>query len=390
MRPSRYITDAARVASLFPSRSLRRLVALHRGSCEEMGLDPLALEQADDNVVLGWLRENAVLLPSSLAEDLDRIDDLTDERGAAALLAVGTEAGVDLRGLGHDPIAVAAAAFLDHRALFERAYGRRTLEKFRSTAEFAGRVAVAPRALELAEIKRLEARLGSQFEARDRSPHCEVTVGRDGDRLVFTVGHGALVRSDEALDDLPMVVRDSAVPVYLPGRALRYRPHRRDVVVYDGRDGSLRIRASDAPTLRAYRQGFGELLHGDPDWFGDGPVVSLEPLLHSGAAVEVPTAGLRAVRLVGLIVHYDTGLRGTVALDSEELWPFLDQRLNGTLRDGELVEAIFRVYAVGRLPARIKVRVPNGVDYGCVDEEVVRPWLEARGFLASARARMTG
>lgn len=389
MRLSRSIADATRAARLFPSYTLRRLVHQHREACVEMGLDAQAVDHADDVGVLRWLSDRAGLLPSALAEDLERIDELTDERGAAALLAVGSEVGIDLRGLGHDAVGVAAAAFLDHRALFERAHGRRAVETLRSTSEFAGRRPVAPRPLDLAELQGLETLLGGQFDARGRSAHCRIAMGRDGDRLVFSVAHGALVRADEALDDAPSVVCDTAMPTYLPERNVRYRPQRRDVVVYDGRDGTLRVRASDAPTLHAYRRGFGVLLHGDAEWFGDGPVVSLEPLVQRGPAVEVPTVGLREVRLVGLLVRYKVGRVGTIALDSEEIWPFLAERLNGTVDDGELLEATFRVWREGNpRSALARVRVPNRIEYGSVEEASFRPWLEARGFAACTTARM--
>lgn len=391
MRLSRSIADAARAACLFPSSSLRRLVLRHQAGCIEMGLDASSLDAADDSVVLQWLRDRAGLLPSSLAGDLSRIDELTDERGAAALLAVGREADVDLRSLGQDAVGVAARAFLDHRALFERAHGRRVVETLRSTTEFAGRRAVTPRPLDVDALHTLERELGSQFDARGRSAHCRVAMGRDGDRLVFSVAHGALVRHDEALEDAPLMVCDSASPTYMAERSVRYRPHRRDAVVYEGRNGTLRIRASDAPTIHAYRRGFGTLLHGDPDWFGDEQVVSLEPLVQRGPSVEVPTPGLREVRLVGLLVRYELGSVGTVALDSDEIWPFLAERLKGGLDDGELLEASFRVWRVGQPDSALaRVRAPNRVDYGRVDQETFRPWLEARGFLADALGRMAG
>jgi hypothetical protein len=389
MRLSRSVAHALPAARLFPSYSLRRLVFQHRDACIGLGLDATVVDQADDDGVLRWLQDRAGVLPSALAEDLARIDELTNERGAGTLLEVGREAGVDLRGLGLDPLGVAVGALLDHPALFERAHGRRVVETLRSTAEFAGRRPAAPRPFDLTALQALETRLGLQFDERGRSAHCRIVLGRDGDRTVFSVAHGALVRADEALEDAPLLVCDSAAPVYLSERSLRYRPQRRDVVVYDGREGTLRIRASDAPTLNAYRRGFGELLHGDPDWFGDGPVASLEPLVRRGAAIEVPTPGLRNVRLVGLLVRYKLGSVGTVALDSERIWPFLEQRLNSSLDEGELLEATFRVWRVGNpRSALARLRLPNRVEYGRVEEDVFRPWLEARGFLARGAGRL--
>ena len=254
------------------------------------------------------------------------------------------------------------------------------------TTEFVGREALAARDPEGA-LRALELDLGRHFDARARSAHCRITLARDEDRLVFTVAHGALVRADEALEDRPMLVCEAPAPVYLAERPLRYRPQRRDVVVYEAGAGRLRIRAGDAPTLHAYRRAFGELLFGQAEWFGNEPIVSLEPLVRLGAAVEAPTRGLREVKLVGLILRHAAPV-GTMALDAEEIWPYLDARLRGGLEEAQLVEATFRVFPQGSASAaNVKVRAPNRVEYGRIADDLFRPFLEERGFLARAGGR---
>ncbi len=382
-----YSTHAHRAIRLFPSRSLQRLVYAHADACRALGLDVSGTRGQDDSAVQRWLAERASVLPAGLADDLERIEELADERGAASLLDVGTRAGVDLRTIGLDPLEVAVLALLDHRDLFDAAYARRTVEQLKSTTEFGGRWVVGMDEVDSTELRALETRLGHQFDVRARSAHCRISMGRDGGRLIFTIAHGALVRSDEALDGDPMVVRDSAVPVYLSERVLRYRPQRRDVVVYDATVGRLRIRAGDAHTLHAYRRGFGELLRRDPEWFGNGAIVSLEPLIRLGQSVEAPTPGLREVRVVGLILHHTVGAEGTVALDSEDIWPYLRTRLVGGFDDVELLEASFRIVPVGSdRSVIVRVRAPNRVEYGRMPDELFRPYLEARGFFARAEA----
>ena len=140
------------------------------------------------------------------------------------------------------------------------------------------------------------------------------------------------------------------------------------------------------PTLRAYRRAFGELLFGEADWFGDDAIISLEPLVRLGAAVEIPTRGLREVRLVGLIVRHREPA-GKMALESDEIWPYLNARMVGGLDQTEMVEATFRVFAVGNSKAvRVQVRAPGHVGYGRIEDDVVRRFLEQRGFLARASA----
>lgn len=387
MRLSSTLGDAPRSISLFPSSSLRKLVLLHRTACEDMGLDAAALAGEDDRVVLRWLHDRAGLLPAGLAEDLERIDELTDDRGAETLVNVAREAGVDLRALGHDPLQVAAAAFLDHPDLFERAHGRRLVDTLRRLTEFPGKARGHKGPVDL---ERLETRLGQHFDARGRSAHCRITMGTDGSRRVFSIARGGLVRSDEALADEPTVSGDRTRPLHLSEHTVRYRPQRRDVVIFDADAGTLRVRAGDAATLNAYRRGFGELLHGDPEWFGQGPVVTLEPLVREGQDIERPTPGLRAVRVVRLTVQYGGDRAGTIVLDSAEIWPFLAERLRGDLDEGTLLEARFRVWRVSK-PQPVHVEIsPSRVDYMSVAEEDFRPFLEARGFLSCASGRLTG
>ena len=375
--------DTPRAIRLFPARSLQRVLARHASECATLGLRLEAVADEDDAAVHTWLRSRANLLPLGLADDLERIEDLTDERGSSALLDAAHRAGANLRGLGLDPLEMAVRAFLDHREIFEAAHGRHLLETLRGTTEFTGRRAGAAAPFAPSRMQAMEVELGRQFDARARSAHCRVTPGRDGDRHVFTVAHGAMVRADEALDERPLMVCESPGPVYLADRAVRYRPQRRDIVVYEAGAGRLRIRAGDAPTIRAYRRAFGELLFGDAEWFGSDAIVSLEPLLRLGHGVEVPTPGLHEVRLVGLLLKHSA--TRTMALTADEMWSYLDERVNGGLQDAELLEATFRVFATGSSSAaNVKVRLPNRVEYCRIHDDVIRPFLERRGFLARA------
>lgn len=379
--------DVQRAIRLFPSRALQRLLALHTRECAALGLDLDRLADEDDATVHGWLRARSSLLPLALADDLERIDDLARDRGATTLAEAAKRAGATLGGLGHDPLEVAVRAFLDQRPVFEAAHGRHVLSTLRSATVFAGRRGGRGVALPDARLRKLEADLGRQFDARDRSAHCRVTQGSDEDRLVFTVAHGALVRTDEALDERPMLVCEGDAPVYLSDRAVRYRPQRRDVVVYEAGAGRLRVRAGEAATVKAYRRAFGELLFGDAEWFGTGPVVSLEPLSQLGRKVEVPTPGLREVRVVGLILRHDEPA-GSMALEADEIWPYLDGNLSRGLEGAEILEVDFRMFVAGSNEVgNVKVRAPNHVGYSSrLPDELVRPFLEKRGLLARAEA----
>lgn len=376
--------DVPRTLRLFPSHALQRLLARHARDCAELGLRLDGLAAEDDAVVHAWLRARSSLLPLGLAVDLERIDDLATNRGAAALIEAARRAGADFRSLGLDALEVSARAFLDNRQVFEAAHGRHVIGTLRGTTEFMGQRARPAARFDDARVHALEGDLGRQFDARARSAHCRITVGAHEHRLVFTVAHGAMMHADEALDERPTLVVDGDGPDYLTDRAVRYRPLRRDVVVYDADAGLLRIRASDAPTIRAYRRAFGELLTGDAEWFGTGPIVSLEPLSQLGREVEVPTPGLREVRVVGLVLEHGDPA-GKMALDSDEIWPYLAGNVVHGLANAHIHSVTFRIFAEGSSKAgNVTLRVPNKVDFDRLPDELVRPFLEQRGLLARA------
>ncbi len=126
---------------------------------------------------------------------------------------------------------------------------------------------------------------------------------------------------------------------------------------------------------------------GDAEWFGTGPVVSLEPLSQLGRKVELPTPGLREVRVVGLILRHDEPA-GSMALEADEIWPYLDGNLSRGLEGAEILEVDFRMFVAGSNEVgNVKVRAPNHVGYSSrLPDELVRPFLEKRGLLARAEA----
>ncbi len=375
--------DLPRTIRIFSAPALHRLLLRHRVACESAGLDVNALAAEDDAAVQRWLR-GAGRLPWGLAEDLARVGELADDRGVASLLKLAPHIGAEPHWLGLDPLDFAVNALLDHPELFDDAHGRRMLEELRATTEFAGRQAEILNPVALDRVRQLEAELGREFGARLWSDHCRVSAVRSSDKLIFTVAHGDLMRVDEALDAPPHDLGVDDGPVYHGERTVRYRPQRRDVVVYEGKAGRLRVRATDATAIEAYRRSFGRLLFNDGDWFGTEPIVSLQPLLRLGRAVERPTAGLQSVCLVGLII-WEAATGVTHALEADELWSSVDRLGPRGLGGIELIEATLRVRAIGDDTVfRVKLRAPGDVEYRRLSGDLIRPYLEARGFLATA------
>ena len=372
--------DLPRTLCLFPAPALRRLLRRHREACEATGLD---IDRSDEGTVRRWLRGLTDRLPAELADDLGRIGELADDRGVTSLLKLARHLGTaEPRQLGLDPLEVALNAFLDHRELFDDAHARVMLEELRATTEFAASKPELLGSPPPETVRQLEAHLGREFDARLWSDHCRITAVRSSDKLIFIIAHGDLMRVDEALDVPGELCADGVVSD--AERTVRYRPLRRDVVVYEGKAGRLRVRAGDAASTDDYRRGFGRLLFNDGDWFGIEPIVSLQPLIRLGRAVERPTAGLESVSLVGLIIR--EAASGVIhALEADELWPSVDRLGPRGLGGIELIEATLRVRAIGDDTVyRVKLRAPGDVEYRRLSGDMIRPYLEARGFLATA------
>src|SRR5690606_2828691 len=154
---------------------------------------------------------------------------------------------------------------------FNRAHGRRFVEALRKFREFPGRLAVLP-SYDAEALALVQERLAVFFHRRGRSALCRIRPWSERDNLHFMVSHGRCYRTDDAVYEAGGVCSE---------QTLMWRPQQHDLVVFDTRTGRLRVSAQDAQTLREYVCGFGQLLFGDPHWFVDGAVVSLDPLIHA-------------------------------------------------------------------------------------------------------------
>ena len=105
--------DTPRAIRLFPSRSLARLVLRHARACEALGLRVDEIDGEEDETVHRWLLARGGLLPLELADELERIEDLADDRGATALQEAARRHGTHVHSLGLDPLEVAVRSFLD-------------------------------------------------------------------------------------------------------------------------------------------------------------------------------------------------------------------------------------------------------------------------------------
>lgn len=350
-----------------PASVMRRLLSQHGVALREAGLDPAALAAGDL-----WAHRDR--LPTGLVDAFHRIHDMSDDAGYDQLLhAVGGPLFVADGGV-LPSIAVAAQILVDHPAQFNRAHGRRFVEALRKFREFPGRLPVAP-TLNPDAVRLAEQRFGKFFLERGRSAWCRIRCWHEGDSVHFMVSHGRCPRTDDA------VYEAAGVPTE---HTLVWRPQQHDLLLFDPRTGRLRISASDAPTLHEYLVGFGRLLFGDPRWFRDGPVVSLDPLIYARNDVLRPTPGVLAVRLTELEVGSRSENLASILLRGDDVARFLDESWLDPAAHGPLRQAKFRLrFASDGRWRSVGVGVPDRLtgDWRR-DGAVVRRFLELRGLLA--------
>jgi hypothetical protein len=350
-----------------PETLYQRLLAPHAVALASAGVDPIA---ADPGAL--WAARNQ--LPVGLVDAIHRIHDMSDDAGYDQLLhAAGGPLFVAESGV-LPTVAIAARVLLDQPESFNRAHGRRFVEALRKFREFPGRLPVAPTLADSA-IEQAQERFGAFFHRRGRSALCRIRPWRERDNLHFLVSHGRCYRTDDAVYETGGVCTE---------QTLVWRPQQHDLVVLDTRTGRLRVSAPDAHTLHEYVSGFGQLLFGDPCWFVDGAVVSLDPLIHARNEVLQPTRGLLEVSLVELIASSRTEGLETKTLRGANIARYLDINRVDPAAEGPLVQAKLRLRSqqTGRWRT-VTIGVPDLVtgDWRN-DGGVARRYLEERGFLA--------
>jgi hypothetical protein len=379
--PTKALRNFAELTAIraVPKQLFRRLLSDYGPACRDAGFEPslLADDESSNEALWRLLTEDGAELPAELLEALSRVDEMADEVGHDLLLEMAAKTDAQLGSMNDqlDARALALWAWLDHRQLFHAGYGRKVVGRMRRFREFEGRASAEVAMPDAGALHALEQELGEAFASRRRSRFCRVRAFHDGDALGFMVSHGRIYRSDEAIEEDGGDPRESWVG---------YRPQQHDLVVYDNRLSRLRVKASDAPTLRLYCQAFGRALFGDGHWFRVGRVVSLEPLVELGRAALLPTAGIREVRLKALRFSLHEGSRSSIEVKGPDALELLSRYLRLHPADGHPIWCRLSMRYQGGGHARaVELSVPNGVvhDRRCHDA-VTRGFLEERGFLA--------
>jgi hypothetical protein len=317
------------------------------------------------------LRKRPEDLPSELADTLRRIAEMSDDRGYEMLTASMGPLFARDEDNSH---AFAAEAWLDHRDLFNRLYSRRRFSHRGHFQEFNGR---EPRHLKRPDRDKmadLERWLGTAFEKRGATRHCEIRLFQHEQCLVFEVAHGRPLTARPVITTEP----DGGTLE----EVLEFRPREIDVVIYDNRTHRIRVCARTAFSIRAYLQGVSEVLFDEVAWFATDDIVCLQPLLAGPDALS-RTPGIDRAELVSLEYSVPDEHGGRVRVISNNVFGSLAQ-MQLEPEPGRLVRAEIKLYFTGGGPGRrVKLRPPNRLSYDrSRDERVVQQFLEMRGFLS--------
>ena len=339
---------------------LDRLLALHEGPLLRAGL---ALADLDASAV--WDARDR--LPDALLETLHDLHAMSDDFGHGQLVAVARRHGHPLpaRAL---PVQLAALLRVERPDLFHEAHARQSVEATRPFYEFVGRALVAPSQSETG-LRKLEAELRRYFEGLGLGDHCHVQTWQDGDLHAFLIARALCPRADREVRDSRMITRE-------------WQPVGHDLVVFDRRTGRLRIGARERATRKEYLRGFGTWWFQDPTWFGEGEVVSLEPLLASPTAALAPVSGLTAVRLVEIELVNRRKHSGKLVSSGDDAFGVLDDFRIAPGRDARLRAARFELQRASGRTCSVRVVTPNRISGDWRSERVARRFLEERGFLA--------
>jgi hypothetical protein len=350
-----------------PVPLFERLLASHALVLKGANIDPAALKDARSV----W--EHQDKLPLDFVDALHRAHDMGDDVGHDDLLAVQGGPLFVADSASMSAFTLAVRTLLDKPESFNRAHSRRCVESLRRFREFPGRM-VAPVTVSAVAMAAAQSRFSASFARRDRTDFCRIRPWCETNARHFMISHGRCFRTDPAVMTTAHGTEETFVP---------WRPQQHDLVILDERTGRLRVSATDVHTLGDYLAGFGEALFGDPSWFREGEVVSLDPLLLAGSAALRPTPGLLAVNLVELRIATRTGV-SAFAVYGDDVFATLRDMAVDPGAHGALLTAKFRVqFKSDRQRRTVTIGVPDrvGGDWRR-DNAAVRGFLETRGFLA--------
>lgn len=373
----RNFSSLAFLQSVDKQRFLAPLLAGHAEYFARHGINVAALGDDDDSDLrlMQVFTQPDEEMPAELLEVLYMLDDMADEAGHDDILDEAERIGADLSGLDDDlpPGDFAIAVFFRHPRILRVCHERTACQKVKKFHEHQSRddrrfsLAAAK-----AKVAELEQTLSPWFDARKRSPVCEIYVYRDEDEIRFQVTHGRPFRTEGSLTKRHQRSR------------VAYRPQKHDMVIYDTQTGILKINAQTAAERAAYCRAFGQAMFGDPDYFPEGQPYSLEALRTSGGTLAM-VEGMENICLSELWIARDDDQRMMQILKARDLLGIIADGGTVDIHSGSLVRACFNIkYSQGGRARKLEVRPPNVAEYDRDrDGSVAEAFLQANGFMVT-------
>ncbi len=309
------------------------------------------------------LRVGAPELPVDLQDVLSLVADLATAAGEDELRARAAERGIVLSTAPGRAADTAAAAYLDHQALFLDAHTHLASLAMGLLVDFGVASERAPRPL---------------------SPSGRAALRRgvaDLERAEETVAPTAVV-ADLIEELVALVERPSVATAPQP----RVAPL---VAVFAKATRVLSVNTPDPEEQERLRALFGRVLYRDEGAFAPRPCFSGAPFVERGPASlqAAGVEGLAAVRLRTLAVQTFEANHLALRAEADDLADALGPR--GRVRDllhlGEVVHWAFEFFPVGRSPFVVEIDPPNRWRLpDRRDAPLVRRFLARQGFLAAA------
>ncbi len=321
-------------------------------------------------------------LPPTFPGLLGVLDALATSNGAEAILHADTQRLLPRATYGDEDLAL--VMLLDHPELAVEARREADADEVQSFTEYE---LARPVALRFEDEHRaaLAATMGPAFEARGRTPLCEIFTRREGDVVSLEIVHGRRPKTFDKVDPKSLEL-DQSTDIH-PERAF---------AELDLKGGTVAIHAPRG-SKDLLRESLGVVLGADPALLRPARVYDLSPFADVAGALSTAGASPRLVRVELHAIQVATLIGKTVMsfvrtrqnlFDDEEA----AECVEAALRCGRPVGVKLYLFIEGRArPLRLELSTKGGgnlIDFDRSDPEIVaiaRGYLVARGVIRAAR-----
>ena len=229
-------------------------------------------------------------------------------------------------------------------------------------------------------IVALQNSLDDWFADHRRGRDCRVFVYPKDDGIWFLVRHGMPYRREGARKG------KKSTAVY-------YQPEQYDVIVYDEKNGDLRINSELPKEKPLYCTNFGHHLFGDENHFPGTAKYTLEPLrtLGENTLACADVTGLEWVRLKEIWFFRGGKFKETEIRRADDVFAAFEENNRSLPSKAALTSASFQVkFADSKTPRMVTIRPKNIAKYTRDEDSVVlEKWMRLRGFIMPRKKEET-